>query len=440
MTLTKKVIVNTLAQMSTKTITVIIGIVVRKLLAVYLGPAGLGEYFFTITLATIFGSIADFGTVMITVREAAKDKANAPSIFGAAFWLRIGFSAVAMLLASLTILFILSSSISSELKNISLFGTLLILVFSTKASLSIVFQTLLKMEQWSIPEISASLFTFLLTFIAIQTQKGLFEILASLMLGNTLAIAAALFLSRRLVKINFRPQKRIILPLVKNAIPMGGVLVVYSIYNKLDTVMLQTMMGSQAVGIYGAAYSVYDVLVLGAAYFMNTILPILSGTITKTDEKSKNRSYRIFQKSFATLFFLATVVFLAVVVLAPIIIAIIASPEFNQSTEALRILAFAIFISYLNHLTGYTLVVLNKQKTFFIITIVALFTNIISNFFLIPLFAQNGSALATVLTEGVVFVLTTALIYKTNGWLPRPSSIPETARDLILNRGKILNE
>ena len=74
MTLTKKVIVNTLSQMSTKTITVIIGIVVRKLLAVYLGPSGLGEHFFTITLATIFGSIADFGTVMITVERQPKIK------------------------------------------------------------------------------------------------------------------------------------------------------------------------------------------------------------------------------------------------------------------------------------------------------------------------------------------------------------------------------
>lgn len=416
------------------------GIVIRKLLAGYLGPAGLGEYFFTITLVTIFGSFADFGTAMITVREAAKDKDNAPSIFGAAFWLRIGFSTIATLLAGLTIIFILSPSIPSELKNISLFGLLLILIFSIKASLSIIFQTLLKMEQWSIPEISASLSTLFLTVIAIQTQGGLFEILGSLMIGNILAIVIAFFLSRHLVKIDFHPQKRIILPLVKNAIPMGGVLVVYSIYNKLDTVMLQTMMGSQAVGIYGVAYSVYDVLVLGAAYFMNTILPILSGTITKTDEESKNRSYQIFQKSFATLFVLAIGVFFTVGILAPIIIAIVSSPEFNESAKTLRLLAFATFIAYLNHLTGYTLVALNKQKTFFIITIIALATNISANLLLIPLFAQNGSALATVLTEGIVFVLTTVLIYKTNGWLPRPTSIFETARDLIKNRGKILNE
>jgi O-antigen/teichoic acid export membrane protein len=440
MSQTKSIFINTISQILTKFITGFIGIAVRKLLAIYLGPAGLGEYLFVLTFVTVFGSIADFGTVLVTVRDAAKDKLHAPAIFGNVFWLRIVLSFLAMSCAVIIVRVLPENAVSENLRSLTIFGTVLILIFSTKASFSIIFQTLLRMEQWVIPEITASVLTLALTTIFIQRQKGLLELIGGLMLANIMAIIIAYFLSRRITKIDFHLQKKILSSLVINTIPMGGVLIVFSIYNKFDTVLLQSIKGPSTVGIYGIAYSIHDVLVLGAAYFMNVVLPILSEAISLNNKLGEQRTRQIFEKAFAVLFILGISMFIVIQITAPVIIAFIASPEFTRSILVLRILIFATLIAYFNHLTGYTLVALNKQKPFFFITVAALILNISTNLLLIPRLSEIGAALATIFTEALVFILTSALLFKTARLIPRPKAIPQIIRDLIKKRGEIFHE
>jgi O-antigen/teichoic acid export membrane protein len=221
---------------------------------------------------------------------------------------------------------------------------------------------------------------------------------------------------------------------------MGGVLIVFSIYNKFDTVLLQSIKGPSTVGIYGIAYSIHDVLVLGAAYFMNVVLPILSEAISLNNKLGEQRTRQIFEKAFAVLFILGISMFIVIQITAPVIIAFIASPEFTRSILVLRILIFATLIAYFNHLTGYTLVALNKQKPFFFITVAALILNISTNLLLIPRLSEIGAALATIFTEALVFILTSALLFKTARLIPRPKAIPQIIRDLIKKRGEIFHE
>lgn len=436
MTRTKIILVNTLAQGVTKIITVGIGIITRKLLAVYLGPAGIGEYLFVLTFVAIFGSIADMGTVLITVRDAAKDKLKAPSLLGGVFWLRLILSSIATFIAAFIMWILPSSNITESLRLLTIFGSLLIIVFSMKASLGIVFQVFLKMEQWVVPEIISSIVTLILIIVSIYSQGSLFQIVGSVMVANVIATITAFLLTQKIIRINFQLNKNEIISIFKNALPMGGVLIVFSIYNKSDMLLLQTIKGSQAVGIYGVAYSVYDVLVLGAAYFMNTVLPLLSETYNQKGN-NKEIAHSIYQKSFATLFCLAIIMAFLTEILAPFIISVIATPEFINSVFILRILTIGTFIAYFNHLTGYTLVVLNHQRAYFAITIIALGINVIGNLILIPLFFEKGSAIMTVITEGVVFILTSVLIYKIQGWLPDLRAIPKTVLDVLKNRGAV---
>jgi len=76
----------------------------------------------------------------------------------------------------------------------------------------------------------------------------------------------------------------------------------------------------------------------------------------------------------------------------------------------LRILVFATFIAYFNHLTGYSLIALGKQKVSLIVAIIALVWNVSLNLIFIPRYSYLAAAAITIATEGLVLILTSVYL------------------------------
>lgn len=215
---------------------------------------------------------------------------------------------------------------------------------------------------------------------------------------------------------------------------MGGVLALFSIYNRVDVLILQAIKGSETVGIYGVSYRVYEVLTLAAFYLMNTLLPIISR------EKSRARLCQIYQKTLDVLILAGGMALVGTIIFAPLAIKVITWQrfgEFAQSVPALRILGLAVLIAYLNHITGYMIVVLGKQRGYFFIALAALIFNVSLNLLLIPVFSLFGAAWTTFLTEGLVFCLTSLFLAKTLRFFPSFFSFPKTGWELVSRKGKI---
>jgi O-antigen/teichoic acid export membrane protein len=170
---------------------------------------------------------------------------------------------------------------------------------------------------------------------------------------------------------------------------------------------------------------------LGAAYFMQAMLPVLSAC------KDRNRLKELYQKAFDILLLMALPMLVAVLVLAPFIVGVMAGPEFGESIGVLRILVFATFIAYFNHLTGFTIVALKKQRPYFLVTVVALVFNVLANLILIPRFSYKGAAEVTILTEGLVLIITTIFIFRLLKIIPSLVKFPQTALEIIKQKGKI---
>src|SRR4030042_1323353 len=98
MSLSQKVAFNTAVQIAAKIITVSLTLLTTILLTGYLGKEGYGEYIYVITLAMLFGSLADWGTATIGVREVSKEKENQGRFLANVFFLRLILSLIAALL------------------------------------------------------------------------------------------------------------------------------------------------------------------------------------------------------------------------------------------------------------------------------------------------------------------------------------------------------
>lgn len=395
---------NTVYQVMAKAISVIFTLLVTILLTGYLGKEGYGQYTYVLTAVMLLGNLADWGTSMIGIRELAKSDRRA-DFLSDILGLRLALAG----LVGGGVLILWRAGGSSLLSWIAL----LVFLTSTRSSLALIFQARLQ-TKWLIPaEVTIGFLSLILIYFLTQNEGGLTTVFFAIAIANGSAVAINYVLASRQVKISFHFNWAKWRVLLSEAAPMGLILLTFTVVNKIDTLILSYLQGSAAVGIYGLSYRVYDVLVLGAAYVMNGVMPLLAQTNQNNQDKEKTRL--LVKKTFWLLLALSGAIVLTVLPAASIIIKILTQSRFTEFTEAvgiLRILTLAAFLAYFNHLTGYTLVALGRQRQYVLVPLVALGVNILLNFYFIPRYSFWAAAWITVATETLVLIITANYLYR----------------------------
>lgn len=417
---------NTFVQLFGRGGVVLLTILTTALLTRFFGPTGYGNYVFIGAFIMLFVTLADWGTGMISVREASQKREKEAKIFGNVLLVRsfLGFFffVLANLIARLFPVF------SNLILPLSL-GSLLILFLSVRTSLNVVFQTRLAFEKIAVVELCQSFLFLVVLFLILPLFSNLESVFGALSLCGFIASLVAVVLAKKMTYFDFRLDQKILHRLFWESLPTGAFLVVFSIYNRVDTIILQALKGPEAVGYYGLAYKVHDNLILVAAYLMNALFPILS-------KASFVNLKKIYREIFSLLLGLGLITVVFILLLAPFVIYLIAGSQFGQSVIVLRVLIFATAISFINHLTGYTLIAVGKQKISLFIAVFALVFNISFNLFLIPLLSYFGAALVTIATEAFVLIATSSYLAMKMHLVPS-FSFYKTIAKIIKTKGKI---
>lgn len=420
--LSHKIAFNTLVQIFAKIFVTAINLITTALLTRYLGPSSFGDYLIALGFITIFNTSADWGTTLITVREASQNRKQENQIIGNSFLLRNSLALASFLIA----LFVCQHTpYNQSLRVLITVANFAILSLSLKTSFYIIFQTKLKFQNWAASEIVASIINLFLCTFFILSKFPLLYFILSIFLTHTVAALFAAILSRSLLKLNLTPNPKILKRLFKESLPMGAVLFLYSIYITFDKFILKAVGLSAAVGIYGLAYRIRDVSIQPAAYFMNTLLPVFSSQ--SKSAKSFPRFKILYQKAFDILILMGLAIFLFYFFFSSPIFLILGGSKFAPSSLALRLISFSIFISFLNHLTGYTLISLRQQKSVLKINIFTVFLNLILNLLLIPRFSYYAAIFNLTFTEFLNLIFTSYLIYNKTKFIPKITSFPRTA-------------
>ncbi len=425
----RKIFSNTLYQFVGKFITSALGVVITIFLTRYLGPEGFGKYTFAVVFVTMFGVIGDWGMALIGVREASRRAESIGEIVGNILVVRFLLALVAILLSNIAV-YILPYSM--EVRILVGICSLSLLALSIKTSFQIIFNARLRMEFFAISELAANALAIFLVTGLVVIRAGLPTIMMAFLAGQVFAAVVAWFLGVRLAPVKlslFRKETGYILV---ESLPMGAILVLFTVYNRVDTVLLAYFKGEIAVGLYGAAYRIFEVLVLGAAYFANSILPLVSNLANSDRQALKV----VYEKAMVVLLLMGFGAAIVNFLLAPIGIAIVAGSQFSGAVLVLQILSLALVASYLNHLNGYTLIALGKQWSSFFIAMVALGVNLGLNIWLIPLFSLYAAAGITFVTETLIAVLSFLVIRKTIGVEMSPSFVYHTLLEWWKAKGK----
>lgn len=421
-----------MVQMAGKMASTSLGVAITYLLTHYLSHSDYGIYIFSLVFVTMFGTLADWGLTLITVREASKKENEAAEIIGNVVVIRLILAALAAVIAVIVINF---SDYDSQIKLITTIASVYLLALSLKTSFQIIFQTKLAMHYWSISEVVSNSLTIVLLVVLIQASAGLAEIVVAFLAGDFLAAAAAAYLGYRLLPIKFSLLRAGTKYLLWEALPMGAILVVFTIYNRVDTVILSYFKGSDAVADYGLAYRIFEVVVLGAAFFANSVLPVISNLAQSNREHLKN----FFQKALVLLLFLGIGAAATTYILAPFGVGILGGNEYGGAVVALRILSLSLIVSYFNHLNGYTMIALGKQRQSLVIALFALTVNVGLNLIFIPIYSYKAAAFITFITEGIIVVMSLYFLHREIGVTFSFRQIPIVIREAIAKKGKIFD-
>ena len=174
--------------------------------------------------------------------------------------------------------------------------------------------------------------------------------------------------------------------------------------------MLGFLSNSTAVGYYTGATKISHILVVLVTSLGAVLLPRSSNLLKngKTDE-----FYALSAKSYNFISLMTFPILGGVLVLAPSIILLFCGSGFVPSITTLRIIAPIIVFIGISNLVGLQMLYpLGKIKLVTISTCIGATVNLTLNLILIPLLAQNGAAVATVIAELSVAIAQLLMVRK----------------------------
>lgn len=391
-----KVIYNTFTQTFFRGLVLLISLLTTSVLTRKLGVEGWGNYVFLTSFVLLLVSVSDWGTQIIGVREISQaKKGQKTKVIASVFRLRL-LLALGCFFAG--ILLVLGLPVFKSILFSSLTSLFLVLVLSFDTNFEIIFQSLLRMDLKGALDVFYSLLFLSLALVSLLSGWGLLGVVSSWLAARLLTVLVGWLFASRLEILTGKPDKHLVGKIFKESLPTGTLLLLFTAYDRgIDTFFLKFYWGEAQVGFYGLSYKIYGNLVMPAFFLANSLLPILS--------QKDNQFLPLFKKGAILALLGSIFVLLISYAFAPLAVDLLGGKEFLLSSPLLRVLVFSLPFAYLNHMLGYSLIALGRQKISLAIGALGLVWNFVFNLVFIPRFASMAASWITVSTEALVFIV-----------------------------------
>ena len=208
----------------------------------------------------------------------------------------------------------------------------------------------------------------------------------------------------------FELDWRFIKEVFLNSIPFGLTNFFYTIYFSIDLVMLSYLVGDYSTGLYKSAYNIIYVFTTFFVVYQSVIFPILS----KFFKESQDLLKITYELSVKYLLLIILPISIVIFFYARPLVDLIYTNQYSLASVPVQILIWTVCFLFINGAASTLLNAINKEFTVTKVYITAAIFNVLLNVILIPLFDYNGAAMATVLSEVLITVLTLYYIFKTD--------------------------
>ncbi len=380
----------------------VLKLVVMAVLARMLGKTSFGLYIFVLTYVEFFHLLTDLGLQTILVREMARGSEKAEELLGSALTIKL---IAAFVSAGLAIFLIRYSGVHASTADLVAWAALgLFLSFrlsSVRQVFDSIFQVQLEMRVPVALGVASELLSALGLLAAVWGGLNLTWLLAVQNLAYLPGALWLLRLTRGRIHIRPRWSKATLIGLLKESYPLGLANVFTLAYVKLDILMLGSMLGDEAVGVYAAAYRLTGSLSILPAAILGSLFPLMSQYARTVPEALP----RMFQRSLNVLLMLALPLAVGGTVLSREIVTLVYGERFAEASAVFRILNWAVAFSFLSYLMTSTLNAMGRQGAYLALTAAMTVLNVILNWVWIPRYGFMGAGVATLITECTLMLI-----------------------------------
>lgn len=373
----------------------IINFVSFALLARIISPDGFGIINFAASFISYFLLIVNFGFDTTGTREIAQSRVDPSEYVSKLTSLRLLLAAAGYFFLVTVIYFVelpLIVKTVAAIYGLSLFGNSLLLNWFYKGKE--------KTLPITIAQIISSFVNLLGIIFFVESPHDLLTAVWVFVIStffNTTILLVQFYNGG--YKFSFRFDKKFFYETIRNSFPIGLSYFLIAIYYNLDQVMLGFMSTQADLGYYAASYKIFYMTIIPASIILNAFFPQMSrfsNDFEKLSQLLGTYSKLMFIAGFFICFF--------GLLNAEMIIHLVFGKEYFSSALLLKLLLINSALVFINMTYGNPLLAWNRDRQYLTAITLGAVTNVVLNFILIPVYKSTGAAVATVISEAVVFV------------------------------------
>lgn len=376
-----------------KLVRMFIGIFVGVFVARYLGPKNYGTLNYVISFVGVFGVISTLGMNNIVVRDLVHHKEEFNKILGTAFVLRIIGAIILILILSLVLRYTKNEEYINKLMYI-LAVSPAILSFNV---IDLFFQSQLKLKFVAISNLISLSLSLILKLTLIYYEAPLVAFVV-IMLFDSLFLSSSLlyFYKKMKYSLSFWVfDLNLAISIVKQGWPLVMAGFATMVYLKIDQVMLQQILGSEAVGQYAAAARLSEAWYFIPIAISSSVFP----AIVRAKKMDKEIYFNRLRHLFSCVVWIAFVIAIPVTFLSDEIIYFLYGNAYWQAGKVLMIHIWAAIFVFLGEATTRWFVAEGFQKKLLFRTLFGAFFNVLLNIVFINKYGIMGAALATIISQ-----------------------------------------
>ncbi|EGT3602713.1 flippase [Clostridium perfringens] len=391
--MSKKLVKDGLLLLIAKLVSIVSGTLIAIFVARYYGVNIYGQYTTAIAFSTFILTFTDLGLDTFMLKECSREKSKLNKYYGNVLLIKL----LILIFSSILIIF-LANNIGYSRDVVKL-----IIILIPNCVINYVINTFFVVMQIE-DKLGTNakiqiLQSILIILVAISVMILGLNIYIYAILQSLISIVLIL-VYLRIIPVEFRATFRYTKLLLCGSIFFGLSSLLYIVYYKVDTVMLSLIKGTYEVGIYESAYKVVNILISLIVILDNLIMPKFFKLYKENKEKMIETYKIILNYAFVFGIPFST----SLVYMSSYIINILYGEQYHDAIFILQILIWTVSVRLLAATVGFVITASDNMKKKVKFQVIFAVLNIILNAILIPIYGVSGAAIATVITEIMVFI------------------------------------
>jgi O-antigen/teichoic acid export membrane protein len=363
------------------------------LLLRYLTVEAFGRYATVISLTTIVSGVTEAGLTNIGVREySIRPSADRARVMANLLGLRLVATTLGIALA---LSFAYVADYSAAMIAGMILACLALELLVIQAQVQTPLQAGLRLGWVSLIELLRPALTVTLIVVLVLAGGSLVSLLAVPLPVYAVVLLASIPLSRGAVPLVPSFHRREWRSLLRIAGPYATVVAVNIIYVYVTVVLLELVASDYQVGLFGAAFRVFNNVYQIPLILVTSAFPILARAARDDFERLRYATGRLLETSLLVGLLFA----LAIVFSAPTVLDVLAGAAYSGAVPALRLQGIALVATFVATVAAYTLLSLERNRALVLTNIVALALTCGLTLGLGPIIGATGAAIANLAGE-----------------------------------------